>query len=76
MLQSRRIAGALCALAVTLVAAGCGGGDGACDSTGRYCGDNYSKDECDEHNDLEVNGENWFHHPGQTCAERGKESTS
>lgn len=69
------LAGLLCGL--TLAVSSCGDGAlGACDSTGRYCGDDYTKAECEERDDLEVNGERWTHHPGQTCAERGKESTS
>jgi len=36
-----------------------------------YCKDGWTKDECDENNDLEVNGVSWTFHRGQTCAERG-----
>ncbi len=57
-------------------ATGCGLSTGACDSTGRYCGDSYTKSECDERSELRVNGEDWHHHPNQTCEDRGKDSTS
>ena len=66
----------LVSLVLLTVPAGCAGGLGACDSTGRYCGDDYTEEECDERNGLKVNGESWYFHAGQTCSDRGKSSTS
>jgi hypothetical protein len=40
-----------------------------------YCKDGWTKEECDEWNDLQVNGVDWFFHPGQTCEERGTPAT-
>jgi len=36
-----------------------------------YCKDGWTEDECDEWNDMGVNGVTWYFHPGQTCEERG-----
>ena len=40
-----------------------------------YCKDGWTKAECDEWNDLEVNGVSWTFHRGQTCEERGTPAT-
>ena len=40
-----------------------------------YCKDSWTKEECDEWNDLEVNGVSWTFHKGQTCEERGTPAT-
>ena len=40
-----------------------------------YCKDGWTKDECDEWDDLEVNGVSWHFHKGQTCEERGTPAT-
>lgn len=40
-----------------------------------YCKDGWTKNECDEWNDLQVNGVDWYFHPGQTCQERGTPAT-
>ncbi len=40
-----------------------------------YCKDDWTKDECNEWNDLEVNGVSWTFHRGQTCDERGTPAT-
>jgi hypothetical protein len=40
-----------------------------------YCKDDWTKDECEEWNDLHVNGVTWHFHPGQTCEERGTPAT-
>jgi hypothetical protein len=55
---------------------GCGSGVGACDGYStvlerRYCQDNFDAGECEEWNELEVNGATWNFHEGQTCEERG-----
>ena len=40
-----------------------------------YCKDGWSEEECDESNELEVNGVSWHFHAGQTCEERGTPAT-
>ena len=40
-----------------------------------YCKDGWTKDECQEWDDLEVNGVSWTYHRGQTCEERGTPAT-
>ena len=40
-----------------------------------YCKDGWTKDECDEWDELEVNGVSWTFHKGQTCEERGTPAT-
>ena len=40
-----------------------------------YCKDGWTKEECDEWDDLEVNGVSWTFHKGQTCEERGTPAT-
>ena len=40
-----------------------------------YCKDGWTQDECDEWDDLEVNGVSWTFHKGQTCEERGTPAT-
>jgi len=40
-----------------------------------YCKDGWTQEECDEWNDLEVNGVSWTFHRGQTCEERGTPAT-
>ncbi len=65
----------LCFLFPALLFAACGGGVGVCDSTARYCKDGWTEEECTEWNSMNVNGEDWYFHDGQTCAERGKVAT-
>ena len=40
-----------------------------------YCKDGWTKEECDEWNDMEVNGVTWTYYRGQTCEERGTPAT-
>ena len=40
-----------------------------------YCKDGWTKDECEEWDDLEVNGVSWNFYKGQTCEERGTPAT-
>ena len=40
-----------------------------------YCKDGWTKAECEEWNDLEVNGVTWTYYKGQTCDERGTPAT-
>ena len=40
-----------------------------------YCKDGWTKAECEEWNDLEVNGVRWTYYKGQTCDERGTPAT-
>jgi len=40
-----------------------------------YCKDGWTEEECDEWNELEVNGVSWTFHAGQTCEERGTPAT-
>lgn len=40
-----------------------------------YCKDGWTQDECDEWNDIQVNGVDWYFYPGQTCEERGTPAT-
>ena len=40
-----------------------------------YCKDGWTEDECDEWDELEVNGVSWTFHKGQTCEERGTPAT-
>ena len=40
-----------------------------------YCKDGWTKEECEEWDDLEVNGVSWTFHRGQTCDERGTPAT-
>ena len=40
-----------------------------------YCKDGWSKAECDEWNDQQINGVSWTFHRGQTCDERGTPAT-
>jgi len=40
-----------------------------------YCKDGWTKSECEEWDDLEVNGISWNFHKGQTCDERGTPAT-
>jgi len=45
------------------------------DSGTTYCKDGWTKEECDEWDDQEINGVSWFFHKGQTCEERGTPAT-
>jgi hypothetical protein len=40
-----------------------------------YCKDGWTKAECEEWDDLEVNGVSWTFYRGQTCDERGTPAT-
>ncbi len=40
-----------------------------------YCKDGWTEEECDEWNDIGVNGVTWHFHKGQTCEERGTPAT-
>ena len=40
-----------------------------------YCKDGWTKAECEEWNDLNVNGVDWYFYEGQTCADRGTPAT-
>jgi hypothetical protein len=40
-----------------------------------YCKDDWTKKECEEWDDMQVNGVSWTFHPGQTCEERGTPAT-
>jgi hypothetical protein len=40
-----------------------------------YCKDGWTQEECDEWDDLEVNGVSWTFYGGQTCEERGTPAT-
>ncbi|NIM48481.1 MAG: hypothetical protein GTN62_02210 [Gemmatimonadales bacterium] len=74
-LERLSLAGVL-VLGVSLAVAACGESVGACEGwsdvlNNAYCQDNFSKSECQEWDDLGVNGADWYFHAGQTCAERG-----
>jgi hypothetical protein len=40
-----------------------------------YCKDGWTKAECDEWDELQVNGVSWTFYRGQTCEERGTPAT-
>jgi len=40
-----------------------------------YCKDGWTEEECDEWDELQVNGVSWIFHKGQTCEERGTPAT-
>jgi len=40
-----------------------------------YCKDGWTREECEEWNELEVNGVSWTFYRGQTCEERGTPAT-
>ena len=40
-----------------------------------YCKDGWTKSECEEWDDLGVNGVSWNYYRGQTCDERGTPAT-
>ena len=40
-----------------------------------YCKDGWTKEECDEWNDQEINGVSWYFYAGQTCEDRGTPAT-
>jgi hypothetical protein len=40
-----------------------------------YCKDGWTEEECDEWDDLQVNGVSWTFYRGQTCEERGTPAT-
>lgn len=40
-----------------------------------YCKDGWTEEECDEWDDIGVNGVSWYFHAGQTCDERGTPAT-
>ena len=40
-----------------------------------YCKDGWTKEECEEWDDIGVNGVSWTFHKGQTCEERGTPAT-
>jgi len=40
-----------------------------------YCKDGWTKAECEEWDDLEVNGFSWTFYKGQACDERGTPAT-
>ncbi len=40
-----------------------------------YCKDGWTQEECEEWDDLNVNGVSWTFHKGQTCEERGTPAT-
>jgi hypothetical protein len=40
-----------------------------------YCKDGWTKAECDEWDELQINGVSWTFHRGQTCEERGTPAT-
>lgn len=40
-----------------------------------YCKDGWTRSECEEWDDLEVNGVSWYFYPGQTCDDRGTPAT-
>ena len=70
------VLGAFLGLAVS----GCGEATGVCTAccgpTGTtYCKDDWTRAECDNWTDLQVNGLSWNFYPGQTCAERGTPAT-
>ena len=70
----------LAALASSIVA-GCGDGTGVCTaccgpSGQTYCKDGWTEDECKDWSSQKVNGLSWNFYEGQTCAERGWESSA
>lgn len=40
-----------------------------------YCKDGWTKAECEEWDEIGVNGVSWTFHKGQTCEERGTPAT-
>jgi hypothetical protein len=40
-----------------------------------YCKDGWTREECEEWDDLQVNGVDWYFYPGQTCDGRGTPAT-
>jgi hypothetical protein len=40
-----------------------------------YCKDGWTQEECEEWDDIGVNGVSWTFHKGQTCEERGTPAT-
>ena len=40
-----------------------------------YCKDDWTKKECEEWDDQQVNGVSWHFHSGQPCDERGTPAT-
>jgi len=40
-----------------------------------FCKDGWTREECQEWDDLQVNGVDWNFYPGQTCDERGTPAT-
>jgi hypothetical protein len=66
----------LCALIISLsmfAASGCAP-LGACDGTSGilgtyYCYDDWTEDECDDYDALEVNDARWTFHAGLTCSD-------
>lgn len=45
------------------------------DFNSTYCKDGWTEEECDEWDELEVNGVSWTFFKGQTCEERGTPAT-
>lgn len=67
-------------LLVLAVFSGCVGETGVCtgysaqyDRT--YCKDGWDKSECEEWDEMKVNGVDWHFYEGQTCEERGTPAT-
>ena len=40
-----------------------------------YCKDGWTEEECDEWDEIKVNGVDWHFYKGQTCDERGTPAT-
>lgn len=70
-----------CFVGATLLVSNCETfGTGVCtgysaEYNSTYCKDGWTQEECDEWNDLQVNGVSWYYHRGQTCEERGTPAT-
>jgi hypothetical protein len=60
----------LAIVGVVMGISGCGIGGACVGTTGEFpdiCHNDYYADECDENNEIELNGATWVHHPGATC---------
>lgn len=65
---------------LVVISSACGEATGVCtgynsDTMTTYCKDGWTKAECDDWNDQQINGVDWYWHEDQTCAERGTPAT-
>jgi hypothetical protein len=77
----RKIILVACFISLFLLGSNCGKmSTGVCtgysaEYNSTYCKDGWTEEECDEWDDLQVNGVSWTFYRGQTCEERGTPAT-